>query len=221
MNTLEKIRQIGTDKAFENGIFGGQKIEEINVPNGLIDDFVERLKDDLFEFQTLEQFDPTSFNLFGRAFMYVYGKGVEFAFFSRIGNKISTISYDFDKAMQGICGEKLSDHFRFHINRKSSAMLEMYCQMFDLTKGPQEKIISEGFGFPDCVATILTEAFICGKELCLTLDISNEERQIVYVEEQDSSYDYDNYNQKYKVEDFKIVNYSIGKFDDIKDRFFK
>jgi hypothetical protein len=83
--------------------------------------------------------------------------------------------------MQGICGEKLSNHFRFHINRKSSAILEMYCQMFELTRGPQEKITLEGFGFPDCIKTILTGAFTCGKELGLTIDISDEDRQIAFV----------------------------------------
>lgn len=215
MNTIEIIRQIGKDLAFKNEIFGGQKIEDIEVPNSVIDDFIERLKNDLFEFQTLEQFDPTSFNLFCRAFMYVYGKGAEFAFFSRIGSTISTINYDFDKAMQGVCGEKLTNHFRFQINRKSNAMLEMYCQMFALTKGSQEKLISEGFGFPDCIRTILTGAFTCGIELCLTIDVSKEDRHIIYVEELDSPYDYDNYDKIYKVEDFKIINYSIGKFDDI------
>jgi hypothetical protein len=44
MNTLEKIRQVGTDIAFENEIFGGSEIEEINVDNRIIDDFIERIK---------------------------------------------------------------------------------------------------------------------------------------------------------------------------------
>ena len=214
MNTLEKIRKIGYNIALENEIFVNYKIEDSNIAYETIDDFIERIKNDFFKFQTLESFDPISYNLFGRAFMYVYGKGAEFAFFSRLGNQIPTISYNFDKAMHGICGENLPDHFLFNINRKSSTMLEMYAQMFNETRGAQEKMTYEGIGFCDCISTILIGAFICGNELGLKVNINDEARKLIYIQEKDSPYDYNSYNQTYKVEDFKIINYSIRNIND-------
>jgi hypothetical protein len=126
MNTIEKIRQIGANIAYENEIFGEHRIDEIPESFEIVDDFIDRVKDDLFEFNTLEQFDNSYFNLFNRAFMYVYGKDAEFALFNRLGFKVSRINYAFDQAMQGICGERLPNHIRFHINKKSSLMLDMY-----------------------------------------------------------------------------------------------
>ena len=219
MTTLEQIRQTGATIAFENEIFGNKKIEDISLSNEIVEDFIERVKNDLFEFNTLEQFDNTYFNLFSRAFMYVYGKGAEVAFYSRLNNSISKINYEFDKVMQGVCGEKLSDHLRFRVNRKSSAMLDMYFQMFQHTRGSQEKIISENITFGDCISTILNGAFFCGLETCLTTELSKEDRSFNYKAENDKPYDNDTYDQKYKVEDFKIINYTIGNFNDIKDQF--
>lgn len=218
MTTLEKIRQTGANIAFENEIFGNKKIEDISLSNEIVEDFIERVINDLFEFNTLEQFDNSYFNLFNRAFMYVYGKGAEVAFYSRLGNSITRINYEFDKVMQGVCGDKLSDNLRFRVNRKSSAMLDMYFKMFQHTRGSQEKIISENITFRDCISTILNGAFFCGIEICLTTELSKEDRLLNYQAENDKAYNNDTYDQKYKVDDFKMINYKIGNFNDIKDQ---
>ncbi len=215
MSIIEKIRETGTTIALENQIFGNEKIDTINISNIVIQDFIDRLITDLLEFNTMEQFDAEYSNLFNRAFMYCYGKGAEIALYCRLGNTITKINYEFDKAMQGICAENLPEHLRFKINSKSNAMLEMYYQMFQQTKGSQSKMISENVSFENCISTILNEAFFCGLEICLINKLSEEDKAIKYKEEQDKPYDYDNYNQKYKTEDFKVINYNIGKFTDL------
>lgn len=215
MSIIEKIRETGSTIAFENKIFGNEKIDTINLSSIIVQDFIDRLITDLLEFNTMEQFDVEYSNLFNRAFMYSYGKGAEIALYSRLGNTITKINYEFDKAMQGICGENLPEHLQFKINSKSSTMLEMYYQMFQQTKESQDKMISENVSFENCISTILNGAFFCGLEICLTNKLSEEDRAVKYLEEQDKPYDYDNYNQKYKIEDFKVINYSISKFKDL------
>ena len=210
MTTLEEIRQTGARIAFENEIFGNKRVEEIILPKENVEDFIKVLQVDLFEFNTLEQFDDSYFNLFNRAFMYAYGKGAEVAFFARLGNLITKINYDFDKAMQGVCGENLSDHLRFCINRKSGVMMDMYFQMFQHTKGSQEKIISEKTSFEDCIIAILSGAFFCGHEICLTTKLSDEDKLIKYHKAIDKLYADDTYDQKYKVDDYKIITYKIN-----------
>ena len=143
----------------------------------------------------MEQFSDTS-NLFNRAFMYVFGKGAEFAFFTRIGTPIDRISYNFDKAMHAKCGEQIPEYIRaFKIYKKSSAMLEMYQEMYENTKGSQERIISEGLSFPDCMRTILHGGFFYGKHICLTIELSDQDRLAQYIDEEDKPYDPDNYHE--------------------------
>ena len=199
---LEDIRKTGARIAFENEIFGKEKIEKINLTAEVVEDFILRVQKDLFEFNTFEQFDSSSFNLFNRAFMYVYGKGAEAALFCRLGNSITYISYEFDKAMQGVRGEKLSENLKSCVNEKSNVMMKMYSQMFQHTRGSQEKMISENTTFPDCITAILSGAFICGTEIVSTTKLLDEDRSINYQEEVDMPYDYDNYKQIYRIEDY-------------------
>ena len=205
MTTQEQIRQTGARIVFENEIFGKKHIDKTALPNALAEDFIKRMVTDLLEFNTLEQFDVTSLNLFSRAFMYAYGKGAEIALFSRLGNSIAKINYEFDKAMQGICGEKLSDHLRLCVNKKSSAMLDMYFQMFQHMRGSTEKMIEEKITFDDCISTILNGAFFYGSEISLTTELTEEDLLIKYQEESDTPYNYDTYDQKYKLDGFKMV----------------
>lgn len=207
MTTLEQIRQTGAKIAFENEIFGKEHLDNTILPNALAEDFIKRMVTDFFEFNTLEQFDYTHLNLFSRAFMYSYGKGAEIALFTRLGNSVPTINYEFDKAMEGICGEGLSDHLRLCINKKSSTMLDMYLQMFQHTRGSQEKVLSENVSFEDCISTILNGAFFCGFEIGVTTELTEKDTIIKYQENQDTLYNYDSYDQKYKIDDYKMFNY--------------
>jgi hypothetical protein len=204
MNTIEKIRLTGVTVAIATNVLGNPKIEDVNLPNEIIEDFITRVKNDLFEFNYFNQFDARNFNLFARAFIYVYGKGAEFAFHNRIGNSISRIDYNFDSAMQAKCCETLPEHLRFQINNKTNEMLNIYIQMFELTKGTQEIIISEGLNFDDCISTILSGAFYLGKEVCSTLEFIGKDNFVKFDEKHDEPYDYDNYDQNYKLDDFKV-----------------
>lgn len=204
MNTLDSIRDIGTRVAYENGIFDQPKLEEVTLPNDLIEDFIKRVETDLFEFATLEQF-ADYFNLFHRAFMYIYGKGAAFCYFTRIGIIIDRLSYDFDEAMQGICGGHLPVHIRFRVNQKASAILEMYIQMFEHTRAAQDKIIAEGLNFENCIHTMLNGAFFYGTYICMTLPISESDHTRYSEPLDDKPYDYDTYDNNYQPEDYRIV----------------
>ena len=220
MNTLDEIRVTGVSVAVKNKILGIPKIEEISFSTKIVEDFIERIINDLFEFQTSEQYSDT-YNLFNRAFMYVFGKGAEFAFFTRIEIPINRISYDFDKAMHAKVGEQIPEYIRaLKINSRISAMLEMYKEMYHHTKGSQERITSEGLSFPDCMRTILHGGFFYGTHICLTIELSEEDRLAKYIEEVDKPYDPDNYTANYKPEDYRVVNYRFGNLDEIKNELF-
>jgi hypothetical protein len=202
MNTIEKIRIVGSNIASTNDFFELPKIDNIDLPQDIISDFIERVQTDLFEFSTLEQFNDY-YNMFSRAFMYVYGKGAEFAFFSRIDNNIKRIDYNFDHAMLGKLSVEMPYHILFHIHRKTSAMFDMYHDMFDQTKGSTEIMMSEGLDFPKCMTTILSGAFFWGQELCSRIELSENDKLEKFKNVEDKPYDYDSYDQRYKEEILK------------------
>jgi len=210
MNTLEKIRQTGASIALQSGIIGTPRIEDVNLSNKLIEEYIRKVIRDLLEFNTKEGFDPEYFNLFSRAFMYVFGKGLEVTFFARLKKSISFINYDFDKLMKGTCGEYLPEKIKLSAYKYTSNIMDMYIEMFKNVKGAGEKIISEGLTFEECLNTILNGAFYYGKELCLRIPFDKQEKVEIYFLEKDNSYDYDRYEKnKYSLEDFKIVNYTF------------
>lgn len=209
MTTLVEIRNIGICVANENNILDSENQEKVSLSQGIITDFINRVKDDLFEFNTLEQFDHTYQNLFNRAFMYVFGRGAESAFFLRLGNDVERISYDFHKAMKGVCAERLPEHVLLSLNRKSSIMIEMYLQMFQCTKGSQDKMISEEITFQDCIFTILSGAFYYGFLVSSEIELTVEDYKVEYEALNDNPYDYETYDKTYNLDDFKIVNYTI------------
>ena len=211
MTTQEQIRQTGANIAFKNEIFGKRHIEKINLSNEVVDDFIKRIVTNFIDFNTREHLDFIYLNLFARAFMYVYGKGAEIALFSRLGNTPTKINYDFDKAMQGVCGERLSDHLRLCLNSKSSAMRNMYFQMFTIRINSYKSTISENESLKECISTILNCAFMCGLEICLTTELTENENLIKYKEESDIPYNFDKYDKKYKIEDFNIHNFKYIK----------
>jgi len=100
-------------------------------------------------------------------------------------------------------------------------MLDMYMEMYEHIKRSQEKMIAEGLNLTDCIRTMLHGGFYCGKELCLSLEISEEDRMTKYTEEPDNFFDPNNYSADYRPEDYRVVNYRIGKFDEIKDELLK
>jgi hypothetical protein len=65
-----------------------KKIELVKPDSEVVEAFVNKVVTDLFEFDTLEQFDSKYDNLFGRAFIYMFGKGAEYAFCWRTGEPI-------------------------------------------------------------------------------------------------------------------------------------
>jgi hypothetical protein len=210
MNTLDRIRQTGFAIATSKGVIGQHKEAIIPFVEELVEDFIHRLLDDFFTFNTSEQFDGSYFNLFSRAYMYVYGKGAEYAFFTRLGHDVTRIDYSFDEAMRGVCAHLLPERVRFQFYKTMSAVLDMYVAVFELTRGPQERIISEGLSFPKCMYTILSGAFFCGRERILGMVLTAEDESVTYADREDAPYDYDSYNQSFQLEDFRITNVSFS-----------
>lgn len=218
MTIQDEIRLKGITLASEFQILENKKLHEITYSTEIVYEFIERLLDDILEFNTLNQFDLSYQNLCNRAYMYCFGKGAEVAFFDRMGYDMTYISYDFDKLMQGVCGEKLPDALRFKVHQKSSALLEIYTQQFQMTKGSLERMISEGLTFNNLIYTILNGAFFYGVEIALRSELTAEDKLASFQEEIDNPYDYDTYDQRYKLNDYKSVKINFGDFNDIKSQ---
>ena len=203
MDTLTLITIKGLAVAKENGLF--DLPEKYNIPfdEEIVADFINVQINDLFEFATLEQFLSNE-NLFARAFMYTYGKGVEFALAHIVSKPLKKIGYNFDHCMQGNGLSNIPVNFLSEINSHKSILICMYNEMYGATRGSQERLINEGIRFSDCMTKVLNSAFYIGKRVALSLDINKNEIIDFSDNEVDIKYDYDNYNQNYSEDDFQI-----------------
>lgn len=218
MNTLEKILFAGLAKAREHGILDLPQTQSIPFEEELVAHFLELQIDDLFEFQTMEQYE-SDHNLFVRASMYTFFKGVEFALSHITGTPLTRIGYDFDLCMQGKSSIKLPPNLSLQINKYSRAILEMFDEMFQLTKIDTEQGLREGITYRDCLLRILNGIFFMGSKVGNSLKPENN----LYIDfsnnQKDFPYDYDTYDQKFKVEDYKVINVQIGDFEEIRHLF--
>lgn len=216
MNTLTSIALKGLAVAKENGLVAIPEKYKILFDEDLIKNFIKVQITDLFEFATLEQFLSNE-NLFARAFMYTYGKGAELAISHIVHKPLKRIGYDFDNCMRGNGTVNIPSDLLIKISSNSSVLLKMYNEMFEVTRGSQEKLINEGSSFEDCMFKTLNVAFNIGKRVALALDVDKNIIMDFNSNDYDSKYDYDNYDQKYSEEDYKLVNYKIGDFNAIKN----
>lgn len=219
MNSLDRIQLVSIAIAERNGIRRLKKIEVVKPDSEVVEAFVNKVVTDLFEFDTLEQFDSKYDNLFGRAFIYMFGKGAEYAFCLRTGEPIDRIAYNFHDCMQAKCANRLPDDIRSVVCKQMSGMLDMYVAMFEVTKGSQEENVTNGISFHDMMFRTLSGAFFWGKELVETIELNESHFEYEVSEQEDQPYDYDNYSNDYISEHFKIVKFQMGDFDAIKHLF--
>lgn len=219
MNTLEKIMLEGIQIAQEHGLNTLPEKEQIPFSEEVIEDFIDRQIEDLFEFSTLEQFEYK--NMFTRAFMYTYGKGGEFALSHRLGKPMERIGYNFHDCMKGKIATTIPDNLRFNLNKNSSTMLQMYDNMYEATKVGTEQLLKEGLNYGNCIFKILSGGFFWGRKIMLSFDIDKKVEIDFDASQKDKKYDYDNYNNDYSESDYQTVNYRIGNFDEIRHLFDK
>jgi hypothetical protein len=219
MNSLDRIMLVSNAIAERKGIKSLKKIEVVKPDSEVVEAFVNKVVTDLFEFDTLEQFDSKYDNLFGRAFIYMFGKGAEYAFCWRTGEPIGRIAYSFHDCMQAKCADQLPEDIRTVLYKQMSGMLDMYVAMFEVTKGSQEENIADGISFHDMMFKTLSGAFFWGKELIETIELNEAHFEHEVSEKEDEPYDYDNYSNDYVLDHFKIVKFRVGEFDDIKHLF--
>ena len=205
MTKIEQIRFKGIEIASEKKLIDLEEKVQMPINNKIIEDFIEILERDLMDFSTIECFSNYE-NLFVRAFLYCYGKGAEYTFSLLLNKPLEKISYDFDECMTGTISNEIPNSLRTQLNEKTGIMIEMYESMFQLTKGSQEKIISEGANFPICVFTILNGGFYWGSRIVLGTFTNEDLNSVFNPKAVDKKYDYDTYNNNYQESDFKILN---------------
>jgi hypothetical protein len=219
MNSLDRIILVSNAIAERNGLKDLKKVELVQPDSELVEAFVNKLVTDLLDFDTLEQFDPHYDNLFARAFIYMFGKGAEYAFCWRTGEPIDQIDYNFHECMQAKCADRLPEDVRLVLYKQMSGMLDMYVAMFEATKGSQEENIANGISFQNMMVRVVSGAFFWGKELIETVELSESHFGHEISEREDVPYDYDNYSNDYVLEHFKIVKFRMGDFEEIRHLF--
>lgn len=219
MNTLDKIMITGVKIAQKNGLKSLPEKFDMPFYEKQVEDFINKMIDDLFEFNTMEQFDPTYQNLFNRAFMYSYGKGAETAFLYKMAGKIDAIHFNFGECMKGSLSSLIPKHLMFHLGKNSSTMLDMYIAMFETTKIGEEQRHNEGITFGNCIFKILSGGFYWGKRVMQSIEFSEKDFTTPNLTDKDKFYDPDTYEEEYKVSDYKVINYEIRDFDEIKHLF--
>lgn len=205
MTTIDQIRLKGIEIAGKKGLIDLEEKVKIPISNEIIEDFIEILERDLMDFSTIECFSNYE-NLFVRAFLYCYGKGAEYTFSLLLNKPLEKIGYDFDECMTGTISNAIPNSLRNQLIEKTGIMIEMYESMFQLTKGNQEKIISEGANFPKCIFTILNGGFYWGSRIVLGTFTNEDLNSVFNPKAVDKKYDYDTYNNNYQESDFKILN---------------
>ncbi|GAA4026370.1 hypothetical protein GCM10022386_07220 [Flavobacterium cheonhonense] len=202
MNLLDTIAIKGLTVAKENGLLDLPEKKEIPFDEEIIEDFLNRVIDDLFEFATLEQYVSNE-TLFARATVYVYGKGVEFALSHICNTPLERISYNFDDCMQSKIPDSLPHSILNDVNTFIPVVKEMYRVMFQETKGSQEKFIVAGITFRNCIFKILSGVFFAGRKVGLSIVIDENNAIQNSNTNSDSKYDYDTYDSRYKENEFE------------------
>lgn len=202
MDSLTLISIKGLAIAKENGLLDLPEKKEIPFDEEIVEDFLDRVIDDLFEFATLEQYINNE-TLFARASIYVYGKGVEFALSHLCNSPLERISYNFDDCMQSKIPDSLPPSILNDTNKFIPVVKEMYRVMFQEIKGSQEKFIVAGITFENCIFKILSGVFLTGRKLGLSHVIDENNAIKLGDNNSDSKYDYDTYDSRYKENDFE------------------
>lgn len=197
MEIVDKITAKGLLIAQKHGLAALPEKNAIPLCEAIIDDFIRCQIEDLFEFQTLEQFINTE-NLFSRAALYTYGKGAEFALSHCVGQPLERIGYNFDDCMNSSISANIPAILLDQIKQYSAQILEMYNEMYSQNRVSQELLIKEGISFQDCLINILSVVFFMGKKVVLSLEINQKERMDFTNNTIDSKYDYDTYEEIYK-----------------------
>ena len=197
MEILDKITLKGLLIAQKHGLVELPEKKAIPFCEEIIEDFIRCQIEDLFEFQTLEQFINTE-NLFSRAALYTYGKAAEFALSHYVGEPLERIGYNFDDCMNSTVSTNIPATILNQINQYSEQILEMYREMYSQTRVSQELLIKEGISFHDCLFKILSGVFFIGKKVVLSLEIDQNESIDFTNNAIDVKYDYDTYKEIYK-----------------------
>lgn len=202
MDLLENIMIKGLAIAKENGILDLPEKKEIPFDEEIIEGFINRVIDDLFEFATLEQYINNE-TLFERAAVYVYGKGVVFALSHLCNSPLERIGYNFDDCMQSKISEILPQSVSNDVNKFIPVIQKMFHTMFQETKGSQEKFIVARITFGNCIFKMLSGVFFAGRRVGLSFEIDGNVSLDFSDNTLDSPYDYDTYDSKYKEADFE------------------
>ena len=193
MTELNELRMAGYEVARRVGLVGGKKLMEVPFASEVVDDLVCRVMDDFFWFNTSEQFDPQGYELFRRAFLYLFGKGAEYAFFARLGYEIPRISYRFEEAMRGQGAKTLPGYVREQLKAKTAGVFTVYEAMVAEARSLQAEHGESGVDFPRCMYVVLSGAFFYGREYTLALKTREEDGNFAFEEEEDEGYDPDAY----------------------------
>ena len=212
MSALDKIRLAGFEVAAREGIVGGEKLADVPPASDAVDDLVCRMMDDLNAFNTLAQFDAEGYDLFRRAFLYLFGKGAEYAFFARMDYDLLRFPYRFDEAMRGQGTTKLPAYVRAQLEQKRPGLLAMFAAMEAYIRGSREERSEEGPTFLHCMYTVLSGAFYFGREYMLTLDPQEEDGHFAFDEdEEDVPHDPDAEEHPYALGDLAAASPSRQK----------
>jgi hypothetical protein len=203
LSTYDTITMKGMVVAYKYGITELPEKKPIPFSEDITESFINNILDGLGEFLMYEQINQS--NLFIRAFLYTYGKGVEFALSHVIGRPMERIGFNFDDCMKGKTAIDLPVHISFRVHKYTSALIEMYEEMYEFANDHTDELIQEGYNLSDNLFKILSGAFYIGKRVAQSLDIDSDEGLDFSSNLIDVKYDYDTYNGKYRAEDFKIA----------------
>lgn len=185
MNALDTIRLAGYQVAAREGIVGGEKLDDVPLASDAVDDLVCRVMDDLFAFNTLTQFDAEGYDLFRRAFLYLFGKGAEYVFFARMEYDMPRLPYHFDEAMRGQMATRVPAYVRAQLEQKRPGLLAMFDAMAASIQGSREERSEAGPTFSQCMYTVLSGSFFFGREFMLTLEPQEEDGNFAFDEDEE------------------------------------
>ena len=209
MNALDKLRLVVFEAATQEGIVGGEKLADVPFASEVVDDLVCRVMDDLYTYNALSQFDPECYDLFRRAFLYLFGKGAEYAFFARMEYEMPRFPYRFDEFMRGQGGTKLPKYVRAQLDHQRSGVLAVYEAAVDFISGSRAERRDAGPDLSRCMYVVLSGAFFYGREFMLTLEPQEEDGNFAFDEdEEDAPYDPDTCKYTYSLGNFTVIRRS-------------
>ena len=172
MDILNQIRDFTFQTAFSKGLLFGPKIEEIELPSDITHQFADRIILDFEKLRPITNIDDIRIELL-RGFVYMFDKGVEISYFSRLF-KNTEIEYNFGDLMNGISCDTIPIYIQEKVNSVIAVLADIYNTTFEFIYQNETNLTKNNTETKELMKLLLVGGAFLGVEFCLRIKLQDD-----------------------------------------------